>query len=138
MSEKIMKKIIADDIHIASIVTPNLSSEGLSFLTDDENFIQVGIWNYKKGKRLETHFHNTFSREATKTNESVYVVEGKIKCNLYFENGDFISSHIGFSHYDLENLIIEKDFNVIQKSFSPFSYLGASLNSQIFFVIQKK
>ena len=49
MSEKIMKKIIADDIHIASIVTPNLSSEGLSFLTDDENFIQVGIWNYKKG-----------------------------------------------------------------------------------------
>ncbi|MAU54858.1 MAG: hypothetical protein CMC29_03485 [Flavobacteriaceae bacterium] len=94
MSEKIMKKIIADDIHIASIVTPNLSSEGLSFLTDDENFIQVGIWNYKKGKRLETHFHNTFSREATKTNESVYVVEGKIKCNLYFENGDFISSHI--------------------------------------------
>ena len=89
-----MKKIIADDIHIASIVTPTLSSEGLSFLTDDENFIQVGIWNYKKGRRLETHFHNTFSREAMKTNESVYVVEGKIKCNLYFENGDFISSHI--------------------------------------------
>jgi hypothetical protein len=94
MNEKIMKKIIADDIHIASIVTPILSSEGLSFLTDDENFIQVGIWNYKKGKRLETHFHNTFSREAMKTNESVYVIEGKIKCNLYFENGDFISSHI--------------------------------------------
>ena len=94
MNEKIMKKIIADDIHIASIVTPTLSSEGLSFLTDDENFIQVGIWNYKKGRRLETHFHNTFSREAMKTNESVYVVEGKIKCNLYFENGDFISSHI--------------------------------------------
>lgn len=89
-----MKKIIADDIHVASIVTPTLSSEGLSFLTDDENFIQVGIWNYKKGKRLETHFHNTFSREAMKTNESVYVIEGKIKCNLYFENGDFISSHI--------------------------------------------
>lgn len=94
MNEKIMKKIIADDIHVASIVTPTLSSEGLSFLTDDENFIQVGIWNYKKGKRLETHFHNTFSREAMKTNESVYVIEGKIKCNLYFENGDFISSHI--------------------------------------------
>ena len=37
-----------------------------------------------------------------------------------------------------KSLIIEKDFNVIQKSFSPFSYLGASLNSQIFFVIQKK
>ena len=54
------------------------------------------------------------------------------------EETDFISSHIGFSYYDLENLIIKKDFNILQKSFSPFSYLGASFNSQIFFVIQKK
>ena len=94
MNEEIKKEIIANDIHIATIVKPLLAPEGLSFFTDDKNFIQVGIWNYKKGKRLETHYHNTFSREAMKTNESVYVVEGKVKCNLYFENGDFISSHI--------------------------------------------
>tara|TARA_Y100000389_G_scaffold112923_1_gene110068 strand:- start:646 stop:1056 length:411 start_codon:yes stop_codon:yes gene_type:complete len=94
MNKDLKNEIIAKGIHIATIIKPNLSSEGLSFLTDDEDFIQVGLWNYKKGKRLDTHYHNTFSRESFKTNESVYVVRGKIKCNLYFENGEFISSHI--------------------------------------------
>ena len=58
-----------------------------------KNFIQVGIWNYKKDKRLDTHYHNTFPRESTKTNETVYVVKGTIKCNLYKETGEKVSSH---------------------------------------------
>lgn len=94
MSKQLKEDLIANGTHLATIVRPQMSKEGLSFLTNDDNFIQVGLWNYKKNKRLDTHYHNTFSREAMKTNESVYVVKGKIKCNLYFENGEFISSHI--------------------------------------------
>lgn len=94
MNEKLVEKIIHNDIHFATIIRASLAPDGLSFLTEDENFIQIGIWNYEKGKRLETHYHNTFDRNATKTNESVYVVSGVIKCNLYFENGEFVSSHI--------------------------------------------
>ena len=93
MDKEIIEKIYSDDIHIASIVRPELSDEGLTFLTEDENFIQVGIWNYKKDKRLDTHYHNTFPRESTKTNETVYVVKGTIKCNLYKETGEKVSSH---------------------------------------------
>ena len=93
MDKEIIEKIYSDDIHIASIVRPELSDEGLTFLTEDENFIQVGIWNYKKDIRLDTHYHNTFPRESTKTNETVYVVKGTIKCNLYKETGEEVSSH---------------------------------------------
>ena len=93
MDKEIIEKIYSDDLHIASIVRPELSDEGLTFLTEDENFIQVGIWNYKKETRLDTHYHNTFPRESTKTNETVYVVKGTIKCNLYKESGEKISSH---------------------------------------------
>ena len=93
MDKEIIEKIYSDDLHIASIVRPELSDEGLTFLTEDENFIQVGIWNYKKDTRLDTHYHNTFPRESTKTNETVYVVKGTIKCNLYKESGEKISSH---------------------------------------------
>jgi|TARA_B110000014_G_C20026291_1_gene532732 hypothetical protein len=93
MDKEIIEKIYSDDLHIASIVRPELSDEGLTFLTEDENFIQVGIWNYKKDKRLDTHYHNTFPRESTKTNETVYVVKGTIKCNLYKETGEKVSSH---------------------------------------------
>ena len=93
MDKEIIEKIYSDDLHIASIVRPELSDEGLTFLTEDENFIQVEIQNYKKDKRLDTHYHNTFPRESTKTNETVYVVKGTIKCNLYKETGEKVSSH---------------------------------------------
>ena len=93
MNNEIIEKIYSEDLHIASIVRPELSDKGLTFLTEDENFIQVGVWNYEKDKRLETHYHNTFPRESTKTNETVYVVKGTIKCNLYKESGEKISSH---------------------------------------------
>ena len=93
MVEELIQKIIHNGIHFATIVRPELAPEGLSFLTEDEDFIQVGLWNYPIGKRLDTHYHNTFSRESFKTNETVYVVKGLIKCNLYLEDGQFVSSH---------------------------------------------
>ena len=53
------------------------------------------------------------------------------------ENVDYISSHVGFSHHELENLIKIQNFTITKKYFSPFSYLGSQLNSQIFFIIKK-
>ena len=50
-------------------------------LTEDSSFLQVGTWNYKKGHKLEPHYHNEFSRESTPRRD--FVVKGKVKCNLY-------------------------------------------------------
>ena len=68
--------------------------EGLDFLTNDESFIQVGTWNYKKDKILDAHFHNYFDRSSYRTQEVVYVLQGKIKCNLYEEDATYIDSAI--------------------------------------------
>ena len=93
-NKKDIEKIYHGDKLVASIIRPLNSKKGLSFLTDSEDYIQVGVWNYPKNTILPAHYHKEFRRESFKTNESVYVVRGKIKCNLYFENGEFISSHI--------------------------------------------
>lgn len=85
-----IEKIYHNNELIASIVRPLESKEGLTFLTEDENYIQLGIWNYKKDTILPAHYHTEFSRESFKTNEVVYVVKGNIECNLYTENGDLI------------------------------------------------
>lgn len=79
---------------VASIVDLNTTEKGLSFYTNDDANLQFGTWNYEEGKELEPHFHNTFDRNATITQEAVLVLEGKVKCDLYEENGTFISSHI--------------------------------------------
>ena len=50
MSKLISEKIIHENIHFMTIMRPQLADEGLTFLTDDENFIQVGLWRYQKEK----------------------------------------------------------------------------------------
>ena len=118
MSKLISEKIIHENIHFATIMRPQLADEGLTFLTDDENFIQVGLWRYQKGKVLQTHYHHTFDRIATKTNESVYVVKGKITCNLYFEDGRKGEMIAMFNQ--AHEYIIEEDSLVIENKNGPY------------------
>ena len=70
------------------------AQEGLSFVSEDKDFIQVGIWNYQPEKVLPAHFHNEYVREATRTCESIFVVKGKVRCNIYTKSGKFIDTFV--------------------------------------------
>ena len=48
MEDKKTKNIISNGEIYASIFDISNIPEGLDFLTNDESFIQVGTWNYKK------------------------------------------------------------------------------------------
>ena len=91
---KYPKEIYFNNVKIAKILNSKHLDDGLTFFTEDDNTIQIGSWKYKKNKILPAHYHNTFKRESFVTQEAVYVVKGKIKCEIYEENGNFISSHI--------------------------------------------
>ena len=60
MEDKHIKHITSNGEIYASIFDISKMPEGLDFLTNDESFIQVGTWNYKKDKILDAHFHNYF------------------------------------------------------------------------------
>ena len=74
----------------AIVIDTSLSPKGLSFVTEDEDYIQAGLWNYEKGTKLPAHYHNYFERKSYRTSEVVYVVEGEIECIIFTEEGDFI------------------------------------------------
>ena len=63
MDSKIRNITHNNQLYATIFDTKNIK-EGLDFLTNDESFIQVGTWNYKKGKVLDAHFHNEFERKA--------------------------------------------------------------------------
>ena len=65
-----------------------------NFVTTDDKFMQLGIWNYKKNHELPPHFHNEFERKSHKTNEFVFVAKGKLQSDLYSEQGEFIETVI--------------------------------------------
>lgn len=57
--------------------------KGLTFFSKNEDFIQVGSWNYDAGKNLLAHIHNKSPREILWTQEVIFVVQGKLKTRLY-------------------------------------------------------
>ena len=89
-----MRKILHNNEIICIVANLEDTKEGLDFLSDDNDFIQVGTWNYKKGQVLLLHYHNKFERTALRTSECVFVFKGKIECNLHSEDGEFIETII--------------------------------------------
>ncbi|MFW9997539.1 MAG: hypothetical protein ACFFD4_36195 [Candidatus Odinarchaeota archaeon] len=57
--------------------------EGLSFFSKEADFQQVGTWSYNKGKKLLSHRHIETKREINRTQEVLFVREGKVKAEIY-------------------------------------------------------
>lgn len=68
--------------------------DGLQFFSKDEEFEQVGTWNYKQGKILLAHAHNELTREVHWTQEVLYVHSGKLKAKIYDTLNEQISELI--------------------------------------------
>lgn len=57
--------------------------DGLNFFSQDNDFIQVGIWGYSAGRELKPHIHNEVKREVLWTQEVLFVRKGKIRANIF-------------------------------------------------------
>ena len=89
-----MQVIEDNDLRLGIFISKNDRQKGLNFYTEDDDFIQVGIWGYDKGKKLAAHIHNIVSREVNRTQEVIYVMRGKVKAFIYTENGQLIEEII--------------------------------------------
>jgi hypothetical protein len=67
-----------------------LSVNGLTFYSEDNDAIQVGIWSYDGGKVLAPHIHNLIPKTSNRTCEVLYVISGSIHADVYDENAEII------------------------------------------------
>jgi len=86
------EKIMDGDLILAIIIRDEDWEEGLNFVSSEEDYLQVGIWGYNKGKKLEPHIHLLAPREVLRTQEVVFVKDGRIKADIYTEKGEFLKS----------------------------------------------
>jgi len=116
--------------HIPANVAWN---EGLSFFSQDSEYIQVGVWGYAAGKQLKAHIHNEVTREVLWTQEVLFVRSGKIRANIYntketkiteleVSAGDIIILLRGGHGYD----ILEDGTQVLEVKNGP--YVGPELD----------
>lgn len=89
-----MREIKINEVVIARIISSEDWKEGLSFFSQDEDFIQVGTWVYQSGKKLAAHFHNKVERKITHTQEVIFVKQGKINAMVYDLNNVQIETAI--------------------------------------------
>jgi len=109
-----MRKILHNNEIICIVADLEDTKEGLDFLSDDNDFIQVGTWNYKKGQVLPLHYHNKYERTASRTSECVFVFKGKIECNLHSEDGEFIETIIVNAGQFIVNLSQAHEFEILE------------------------
>ena len=118
------------------ISAENVWGDGLQFFSKDEEFEQVGTWNYNQGKILLAHTHNELAREVHWTQEVLYLHTGKLKAKIYdtfneliaeliVNKGDILILLRGGHGYE----ILEDDTKVIEINNGP--YLGAEIDRKL-------
>lgn len=87
-----MEKIYDGNILLAIIIRHNEWKKGLNFISQEEDFIQVGMWKYEKGKELLPHKHLEAKREVLITQEVLYIKKGRIKVDFYSNKDELLKS----------------------------------------------
>lgn len=118
---------------LARYIPSDKWKEGLSFFSEDEEYIQVGTWKYAKGKELLAHIHNQVARTVNRTQEVLYVRKGSIKAAIYSLEGELIGTCVVKAQDVLILLscghgytILEDDTQVLEVKNGP--YLGAEID----------
>lgn len=132
-----MKEIKSNNEVLARHISKTDIKDGLSFFSQDNEFIQVGSWNYNKDKVLLKHIHNEVERKVFRTQEVLYIVSGKIEAEIYDLNEKFIEK-IEVSEGEILILlnsghgykILENNTKVIEIKNGP--YLGAEIDRRRF------
>ena len=65
-----------------------------NFLTDHSISFQVGTFNLDQGNVIQRHVHNKYERKIFKTSEALFMIDGKIKVDLYDIENEFIQTVI--------------------------------------------
>ena len=71
----------------ATVVRKTYRSQGPDFLTEPESPLQLGILTHKKNAEIKAHTHRTVPRTIDKTNEVLYVLEGRVEVIFYSDCG---------------------------------------------------
>ena len=59
--------------HFGYLVRAGWDVSGVKFVTEDKDFLQVGLMSYDNGKVFEDHFHNKIKRSCNLTQEAIYL-----------------------------------------------------------------
>jgi hypothetical protein len=73
---------------VAVLVRASFRKNGVNFISRDDFPLQLGVSGYKKGAKIEPHFHRNRRIVIDQIQEVVYVETGRMVVNLYGSHGE--------------------------------------------------
>ena len=80
------------DTVLAIVIRDADWGKGVNFVSSDEDYQQVGIWGYDREQELAPHIHLVKARQVMRTQEVVFVKNGRIRADIYTEEEEFLKS----------------------------------------------
>lgn len=79
---------------LALIVRHNYDKNGISFFTPDDFSQQLAFMHHPAGHVILPHVHNEVKREVLYTKEVLVIKKGKMRCDFYSDNQEYLKSEI--------------------------------------------
>ena len=76
------------------IIRHDYDKSGISFFTPDDFSQQLAYMHHPKGHIILPHVHNIVKREVLYTKECLVMKSGKLRCDFYSDNQQYIESTI--------------------------------------------
>ena len=83
-----------NDMLLALIVHHNYDKKGISFFTPDDFSQQLAFMHHPAGHVILPHVHNEVRREVLYTKEVLVIKKGKMRCDFYSDNKEYLKSEI--------------------------------------------
>lgn len=83
-----------DGLLLALIVRNNYDKKGISFFTPDDFSQQLAFMHHPAGHIILPHVHNEVKREVLYTKEVLVIKKGKMRCDFYSDNQEYLKSEI--------------------------------------------
>ena len=88
------EKIYLEDKILAIIIRASFEKSGVEFFTPDSFSQQLGYMNRKAGYVIAPHTHREVKRTVLLSQEVLLIRSGKVKVNLFDDNGAYHDSRI--------------------------------------------
>lgn len=100
----------------ALILRANYESEGVNFITSEDNPLQLGILIHKQGSIIKPHTHRNLPKTITTVQEVLHIQSGKIEAEFYESKGKKIASTVLDSGDTILLLSGGHGFNILEDS----------------------
>jgi len=111
-----IEKIKYEDKVLALILRRDYPVDGVSFITAEDEPIQLGVLKHQRGIRIKPHIHKNQPRTISEVQEVLYIEYGKVEAEFYDRSGKKVGSNILNSGDAIILLSGGHGFNILEDS----------------------